>query len=177
MTANVDHMWSLLSVEDNDRSFQGNDGYRDVTGLVYRYDSRVPNHQRVLVGHFVMLRDPTTVLGFGRLDEIKKELGSKRIRLCSTCGSSKMYRREVKRPMYRCQRCRAETDSPINEETEVTFFSAYYESSWTPMPTAVPVEEVRDSYVSQAVQNAIREMVLSRLLTKPVIGPTIAAIR
>ena len=39
--------WLLLEKSDATRISKGIDGYRDVTGEVYHYDSLVPNHRQL----------------------------------------------------------------------------------------------------------------------------------
>lgn len=55
--------WALLSKSDENRVWESNDGYPDVLGSHYVYDTGVANHKRVSVGDLVVLRDSAIVHG------------------------------------------------------------------------------------------------------------------
>ena len=167
--------WSLLSLPDEERVFQGNDGYGDVTGRSYLFDSRVPNSRHVSLEDLIMLRDGRSVLGFGVVSDIEMSMGDKTIRTCPHCGSSKLGRRKVKLPEYRCQKCLFETNTPLESSVTVARFAAHYGGSWVPLRSPLPVTAVSGCYYGNAAQHAIRELVVEALLSHPqvrgIVGP------
>lgn len=168
--------WSLLTLPGEERVFQGNDGYQDITGSSYHYDSRVANSRHVTVGDMAMIRDGRSVLGFGLVSSIQLSVGDKLVRTCPKCGSSKLGRRKVKLPEYKCQTCRFETDTPIETLVSVGQFVAEYGSSWMPVEAPLAVDTLVDCYVSKAIQHAIRELRVSSLLRHPQVGDVVAAL-
>jgi hypothetical protein len=60
-------------------------------------------------------------------------------------------------PTYRCSRCKAEFDQPIEEPIEVTVYRADYGRSWVSVGGAVTAAELEtDCYLSRSKQQAIR---------------------
>jgi hypothetical protein len=50
MMANKQRCWLFTEIEDEKRITQGNAGYDDETGVIYRYDNSVPNHKNPAEG-------------------------------------------------------------------------------------------------------------------------------
>jgi len=173
MSDPVCRAWSLLTLTDQVRSFFGNDGYDDRTGRSYRYDSRVANSRHVSEGDLAMIRDNRSILGFGVISEIELTMGNKVVRTCPSCGSSKIGKRKLKLPEYRCQLCHEECDYPKEQAVPVALFTANYGTSWTPLNHPLSVASVSHCYLSKAAQHAIRELSMTELLSEPSVSPLV----
>ena len=158
---------------DQTRAFFGNDGYDDQTGHVYRYDSRVANSRHVAEGDLAMIRDNRSVLGFGVISAIELSMGNKVVRTCPSCGSSKIGKRKVKLPEYRCQLCHKVTDFPNEQAVLVALFTADYGTSWTPLNHPLAVATLNHCYLSRAAQHAIRKLSVTELLADPSVSPIV----
>ena len=76
--ANKQRCWLFTEIEDEKRITQGNAGYDDETGVIYRYDNSVPNHKNPVEGDVVVLRMGDEVLGSAVIFEIKSKDGKRR---------------------------------------------------------------------------------------------------
>lgn len=156
--------WSLLSLDDADRQFAGNEGYADELGRCYVWDSTVPNARRVRAGDLAVVRDRDFVLGVGWIDGIQTWEGTKQRFRCSNCGRTGFKERTTIRPRYRCGECKTTFDEPAVEWlTGLDFFRADYTETWTALYETVTVADVQTAYRTNASQHAIRELDLGVL--------------
>lgn len=116
--------WLLNSVRGDQRLHQGNPGYDDDFPYVYRFDSLVPNSSQVREADCVFLREQAGVIGFGFVTRLGKASGFKDLFRCPRCGSTKLKRRKVKRPTFRCE-CRSCFEKPFRERRECILFEAF----------------------------------------------------
>ncbi|WP_345033852.1 HNH endonuclease signature motif containing protein [Kutzneria kofuensis] len=150
--------WSLLTKED-DREFQGNGGYDDITGKIYAYDATVPHYRNLAEGHLVILRDSNWALGAATVERIDAEPNQvKTQKRCPSCGFVRFRPRETLEPRYRCRRCRHTFDEPATELIPTTVFRAHYGGTWTPLDPVIDKDELAELTTDRAVQNAIRPM-------------------
>lgn len=157
-SAEMSRAWSFLQTGGMSQ-FQGNLGYTDRVDRFYEWDSTVPNHALPETGDVAVLRDSDHLLGLGwiaSIDRLPAEL--KLRRRCPRCGTTDFKRRSSLRPPFRCGRCRAEFDRPVEEEIGVTRYVAHYGTSWWPLPAPVAVRAVAGAYRSRASQHSIREL-------------------
>jgi hypothetical protein len=158
VAAKDERAWSLLTVGD-DREFQGNDGYADITGEIYVYDSTVANHKNLAEGDLVVLRSGEWALGAARVDHIDVVPNQVKIqKRCPSCGFVRIRTRKVSQPRYRCRRCRHTFDQPTTESIPATVFKAHYGRTWKPLDPIIDKDELATLTADRAVQNAIRPM-------------------
>ncbi|MFE3105169.1 P-loop NTPase fold protein [Nocardia tengchongensis] len=152
--------WALLS-KANERTWASNDGYPDVLGSHYVYDSAVGNHLRVAVGDVVVLRDSQVVHGISRIDLIDTEPAMKTRYVCPNCGRTGIDTRASLQPAFRCVSCRHEFDTPDKKEVPVTRYSARYAQQWQPL-SGLQTSDIEPA-LDRARQRAIRRCDLDKL--------------
>jgi len=151
--------WSLLSVDDGDRQFGGNDGYDDVFGERYSYSSIVPNNGRVEAGHTGVVRNHDDFLGWGTIIRVTQAIGVVERKRCPACGNTGIKIRKTMKPAYRCDKCTAEFDDPTIDVVDgARVFVAEFGEDWMVLPKPMPVKENLDLYLKQAAQHAIRQI-------------------
>ena len=116
--------WLLLEKSDATRISKGIDGYPDVTGEVYHYDSLVPNHRQLQIGDFVVLRKEDDILGISRVGTIAATPVLKIHRRCPACSSTDIRERTTKQPRWKCGKCANEFGQPDETSAEVTSYAA-----------------------------------------------------
>jgi putative restriction endonuclease len=131
--------WLLLTVEDSDRTYGGNAGYLDDLRVVYRYDSFVANFKNVAEGDVAFLRNKEEILGTAVVERVESEPGEKQRLRCPECNKTKLKIRRRSLPAYRCE-CGAEFDDPHTTFDRCSLFSAYFGSSYSPLPLGLEVE-------------------------------------
>ena len=89
--------WLLLTVDEEERLYQGHLGYEDNLRSAYLYDSFVPNHGRVTRGDVVIIRDKRRVLGTAVIEHIESREGTKVMRRCPSCRLTRIKERKRKR--------------------------------------------------------------------------------
>lgn len=155
--------WSLLTLSGN-RDFQGNDGYEDVTGATYTYDSTVQHHKDLAVGHVVLLRDREWALGAARVERIDTVPERIKIRKrCPSCASTDFKHRKRLQPTYRCTSCGHEFEVPANEDVSVTVYTAHYERSWRPFDRIMSKADLEQLATNRSTQQSIRPLDLVRV--------------
>ena len=95
-------VWSFLSVADRPHHATS-DGYDDLVGRHYSWDSTVANRHGPRVGDMALVRNRTAVLGLGTIERMELGRGMKRRRRCPTCDRTKIHKRATLLPRYRCQ--------------------------------------------------------------------------
>lgn len=150
--------WSFLVVAEEDRQHRGNEGYDDLLGAYYSWDSTVSNHRGPEVGDCCVVRDSRGVLGVSWVDDIGKiERVEKFRRRRPRCHSTAFKGRATMQPAYRCSRCKREFNQPKEERIEVAVYRADYARSWLRLDGAVTAVELEaTSYLSHSKQQAIR---------------------
>lgn len=116
--------WLLLEKSDVNRISKGIDGYRDMTGESYNYDSFVPNHTNLSAGDFVVLRVDNEIVGVGRIGSISARADVKQHRRCPKCTSTDIRERVTLSPAFKCGKCSFEFSQPIQTSAPVTAFQA-----------------------------------------------------
>lgn len=154
--------WSFLTLGD-DRQYGGNSGYEDDLTVVYKYDSKVPNHKKVQVGDFVVLRAKKAVLGTAVVNRIEETLGPKQFNRCPECNTTSIRHRPSKSPAWRCDVHRHEFDEPLVSESEVRLFEAFFEGSFVPLEKELAVDHLREIAINRNDQHAIQRLDLGRL--------------
>lgn len=153
--------WVFLSVS-GERSWQSNDGYRDVLGSHYVYDSGVAYRLQVEVGDLVVVRDQDIVLGIARIDDIRTTSTTKVRSRCRSCERTGVEYRKG-RGVYVCRHCKDEFESPTKRSEPVTEYTAAYGSSWQALDGAITAGEL-ESLLSGVAQNAIRPCEIDGLM-------------
>ncbi|MFI7666845.1 HNH endonuclease [Nocardia sp. NPDC049526] len=155
--------WALLS-NQHERTWESNEGYPDVLGSQYAYDSGVANHLNVSVGDIVVLRNSEVVHGISRIDRIDSEPGMKTRRVCPKCGKTGYIKRTTKTPTFLCRHkgCRHEFEVPEEKKVPVTLYVASYGAQWEPLDGALSYVDVLLA-LDRAQQNAIRACDVDRL--------------
>jgi len=116
--------WLLFEKSDDTRISKGIDGYRDETGEIYRYDSKVPNHKKLSLGDVIVLRKENEILGLGRIENIVSVAAVKKHRRCSKCESTDIRERITLSPTWKCGKCTHEFAEPINTNMSVLAYTA-----------------------------------------------------
>jgi transposase-like protein len=116
--------WLILEKSDETRISQGIDGYQDLTGESYSYDSLVPNHKNVAVGDSVIIRKENDILGTGEISEISEVGDTKIHRRCPECKSTDVRERKKKLPRWKCGSCADEFSEPLETIREVRSYVA-----------------------------------------------------
>ena len=151
--------WSLLSIDEGDRQFRGNDGYDDVFGVQYSFDQFVPNHRGVWAGHVGVIRDNVHFLGFGTIESVTESLGVKERHRCPHCGRTGFKARETMNPKFRCSDCKGEFDvTRVEIVDDARLYVAKFGADWTVLAQPLSVKENADLYLRNALQHAIREL-------------------
>lgn len=155
--------WSFYTV-NGDPTYAGHEGYDDVLGEHYSYDSDVPNHKRVGVGDLIVLRDQDGSLGIASIVQIITGQGSKVHRRCPTCQTSQIDERKTLSPRYRCTNghtfTRAAKTTDVVESFRAEFGPTYVAFE------AISRAELNALCVARSQQNAIRELHVDQLLRK-----------
>jgi hypothetical protein len=97
--------WLLLEKSDDTRVSQGIDAYKDRTGESYHYDSNVPNHKKMSMGDFVVIRKEGAILGIGEIADISEADDTKIHRRCPECDHTDIRERSSKQPKWKCGKC------------------------------------------------------------------------
>jgi len=116
--------WLLLEKSDETRVSKGIDGYRDVTGESYHYDSLVPNYKKIAKGDLIVLRKESEIIGVGTIRDISAATEHKSHRRCPKCWSTDIRERTTMLPRFRCGKCAYEFAEPKNSSSEVQSFVA-----------------------------------------------------
>ncbi|QIS02349.1 hypothetical protein F5X71_08450 [Nocardia brasiliensis] len=146
--------WALLT-KAKGRSWESNEGYPDVLGSEYVYDSAVGNHRQVAVGDVVVLRSSETVYGISRIDRIDTESTVKTRLLCPNCGKTGFDRRTSIKPIFRCGSCQHTFDTPNKAEVPIVRYRAGYAQRWHPLDGELTSKQIEPA-LDNAKQSAIR---------------------
>ena len=149
--------WMMAAFGD-DREYKGNEGYEDVFGVVYRYDSFVPNHKRVKPGDLAFLYSRTDFEGVARIERIEISEGRKTRLTCPECGKGAVFPRARKRPEWRCKKCRAEFDEPVKLQVDCELYEAWFGDMVIPNRGALPLDDVKAAVPRPADQLSIQSM-------------------
>lgn len=150
--------WMLLAVDERDRQYGGNDGYKDRVTESYDWNSRVPNAYNVNSRDNVVIWDKVSLLGRAIIEEVTTGSGWVTGRRCPSCHTSNIKARKTILPLYRCFRCHTEFDSALETEYEVTTFRAHFGGSWRALPGVMRAAELRKFALSPKSQHAMREL-------------------
>lgn len=155
--------WALLSNQD-ERTWEGNQGYADVLGSHYVYDTDVANHLQVSEGDVVVLRNSDIVCGVSRIDRIDSAPATKERRSCPRCNRTGFIQRTTKTPKYLCRHkdCRNEFDDPRVRTLAVTSYVASYGAQWEPLDGALTYADLEPA-LDRAQQSSIRSCDLTQL--------------
>lgn len=142
------YAWILKSKGD-ESAFGGNEGYDDVVGTTYIYDTTVKNHDKISEGDIIIVAGKKYIEGFGRIEkiEIKPNISKLRFR-CPVCNTQEHYERKNISPKFKC-RIKHEFDSLIQEEVMVNQFSAMYKGNYIPCSPKSSVNLLNDYYVKR----------------------------
>lgn len=149
--------WSLISISSG-RQYQGNEGYDDVEGQSYSYDSRVPNHKQLAAGDLVVLRSAADVLGAAQVQRVEVSEGSRTENRCPSCGSTKLNKRRVALPPWRCQACHSSFGQPVQRQIAVTTYRAVYGDTFVGAPGGVPAGILKAAAIKPNDQMAIERL-------------------
>ena len=116
--------WLLLEKSDETRISKSFDGYQDVTGEVYFYDSLVPNHTKLAPGDSIVLRKDKKILGVGEIAKVLEKDDTKSHRRCPECGSTDIRERTTKSPKWKCGICTNEFSKPKETTVEIRSYEA-----------------------------------------------------
>jgi ribosomal protein S27AE len=119
--------WLLLEKSDETRVSKGIDGYQDITGDSYHYDSLVPNYRNLKTGDAVVIRKEEEILGIGKIGAITEKDASKQHRRCPACEATDIRERKTKSPRWKCGKCGDEFSEPLESNVKVRSYSAKIE--------------------------------------------------
>jgi hypothetical protein len=150
--------WLLLTKDVHALQHGGNDGYSEVLGHNYRFDSTVANHSQLTTGDRIALWNGSILLGVSRIDKVSQAPALKSRFRCPTCQTTKIKLRRTLTPQYRCHSCYSEFDDPIREILEVKEYLLDYAKHWHPFSGDVISGEIRSLALSQKSQHSMREL-------------------
>lgn len=133
--------WLLLTF-GSDRQYGGNDGYADDPSASYKYDNLVPNSRRLAIGDAVVLRNREAMVGVAIIEEIVARPGSKTLRRCPECGTTKFGERRSLTPRFRCKRGH-EFSEPKQERRDCDEFEARFGNSYQRTPGLFSLTDLR----------------------------------
>jgi hypothetical protein len=159
----MSNSWLLLSTSGSE--YQGNEGYRDLLGEIYCWDSTVKRSSFLKSGDLILLWDGKQLLGSSVIEEI--EIFPKRkkyVYRCpfKDCEKAGVKERSTKLPRYRCDKCRREFDERTELEIEVTEYQARYGAEWNVLD-GVNAVELRSICEKPKEQHSMRPLNLEAL--------------
>ncbi|HVD99974.1 MAG TPA: HNH endonuclease signature motif containing protein [Cytophagaceae bacterium] len=139
-----DHVWILKS-KGIESAFGGNEGYKDITGTNYIYDTTVKNYDRIAVGDIAVITNKKYIEGFALIEQIDQQnnVPKKRYR-CPICNTQEHYERKNVHPRFKCRK-KHEFDEPVLESIFVEQFTAYYK--FVTAPSKTPVQILNNYYI------------------------------
>lgn len=149
--------WLLMAAGDN-RGHGGNAGYDDQHDAYYSWDSNVPNHRNVHVGHPIALWDKERLLGVSVIEEVQASRGPKVLHRCPKCTTTRINERKRAQPRYRCMKCRLTFEDPVIDVVEVDLYRARYDAAWTSLDGLLKEKELRSLAVNAGDINAMRPL-------------------
>jgi transposase-like protein len=150
--------WLLLTKDVHALQHGGNNGYSEVLGHNYRFDSTVANHGQLNIDDRIALWNGNLLLGISKIDKISKSPSVKSRFRCPTCGTTKIKLRRTLTPQYRCHSCYLEFDDPIRETLSVDEYLIDYSTQWRPFGGYVVSSEIRSLAISHKSQHSMREL-------------------
>ena len=156
--------WSFLTLEADERQFEGNAGYADDLARHYSWDETVTHHDKIHVGDLAVIRDHKFVLGFGWIDEVLDWKGDKDRYRCPHCNKTGFKRRTTIEPKYYCPACKNTFDvASVEHLTEITMYMGDYARTWRASDAPLPVAAIKPAYLTGATQQSMREMDLEQV--------------
>lgn len=145
-------------VAGENRGYGGNAGYDDQYDAYYSWDSNVPNSTRLQIGHPVAVWDKERLLGVSVIEAITSEPGMKVLSRCPRCSAPQITERTRDKPRFRCNKCRAEFETPRTEAVEVTRYKARYDAAWTSLEGLLSGDELKSVQKNRGEFNAMRAL-------------------
>jgi hypothetical protein len=140
------------------------DGYVDVLGVQYSWDSSVSNHAALAVGDSLLLwSDQAGLLGASIIEQIEKSEAERTVYRCPKCDVTDVRTRSTLTPRYKCGSCSATFESPKVETKQVVVYKARYPAAWMSASVAVSATECRRLAISPASQHSLRSINVDRL--------------
>ena len=158
--------WLCLSKRKLDLQHGGNEGYDDLLGSYYSWDSTVQNHASMELGHLIAIWNGESLLGISYIEHIEVKTGPKWIYKCPECGLARIKKRRKLVPLFRCsnQNCLAEFDVPNLIQVQVVWYRADYEAGWVPVEIEVSADRCRSLAKSPSSQLSLRPMNWKKLV-------------
>lgn len=147
--------WVFTSVS-GERSWQSNDGYDDVLGSLYSYDSAVSFYKQVAQNDVVVIREGQAILGVSRIDEIEASEAEKLRKRCPVCGRIGVeYRKRADEYVCTYAGCRSRFLEPEEKLEAVTKYVARYDTRWKALDGAITFDDLQP-LLRGSSQNSIR---------------------
>lgn len=151
--------WSLI-VLGEDRQYGGNTGYADDLRRVYRYDSNVANHKRILPGDLVLLRNRHGALGTALIADVIQSEGFKTVRRCPECDTTGIKERKTKAPPWRCNN-KHEFFEPTESEEPVTKYEASFGDTYSGIEREIETQTIKSIALRPSDQLSMEELDLA----------------
>lgn len=135
----------------------------DKLSKVYQYDNFVPTHRQITEGDLVLLQGRDKLFGVARIERIDACEGTKKRLRCPVCGTTKLNRRKVLSPEFRCYKGNHEFDTPVKEVVACMLFTAHFGDSFVPAEEAVSIEALRQACLKYNGQLAIQLLDFGRI--------------
>ncbi|MBF9521997.1 hypothetical protein BKG83_20685 [Mycobacteroides chelonae] len=147
--------WVFTSVS-GERSWQSNDGYEDVLGSLYVYDSSVAYCKQVRAADVAVIREGQTILGVSRIDQIEAKDDLKRRKRCPQCSSTGIEFRKRKNE-WACTNSDCKKRTPVAAESlePIIKYTAHYDKRWQAIDGALTFESIWP-LLGGSTQNSIR---------------------
>lgn len=153
--------WLLLSFDK--RNYAGNRGYADVFSKVYEYHGDVPNSKQISKGDLVLLQDKENLLGVARIEQIDISEGNKDEFHCPACNSTKLNKRKIYQPKFRCYSCRTEFEEPNEKHVDIKLFTAHFENTFVAAKGAISIEALRRACLTYNKQMSMQRLDFNRI--------------
>lgn len=156
--------WLVISTDH--RAHGGNDGYNDDLKVQYEWDSTVKHHSRVCPGDTVVFWNKNQLLGASEVTKISTKSSNKDRYRCPTCMSTRIKKRSIKTPTYRCQEqdCKFEFNNAIAEVIEVTNYMSKHSEKWIDLFGLLEGAELRKLCDRPRAQDSLRYFNFSKFL-------------
>lgn len=157
MVSQADQAWLMLAVGE-DRQHGGNDGYDDQPDVHYSWDSTVPNHAAVAVGHRIVLWDKHRALGASVVEEIEYGTADKILRRCPKCNRAGIKARKVNSPRFKCYKCGATFDKARTLIESVMTYRSRHDAGWAHLDGCLTGPQLRALCDAPKSQLSIRSL-------------------
>ena len=153
--------WLVMAAGD-ERSHGGNDGYDDLDGEYYSWDSTVPRHEDVQQGDMIVVWNKQGLVGMSFIESISKNKHARKIsNRCPQCGKAGIKKRKTKpdHERWRCHECKTVFGVPDESIISVKTYRSNHATWWADLRGLIPADKLRSLVIgSPRQQHSIRPL-------------------